>query len=73
MLTKLFYALCLLNGSMNFNQTCTGLSFGGVKKTYESLVTLTLIFKVTGSRRMLKNALSALYLLYGWIKPHLKR
>ena len=49
---------------MNFNQTCTdifwrcknnGLDFGDI------------IFKDTGGQTMLRNAVSALYLLNGWL------
>ena len=48
------------------DQTCTDIYFGDAKKkTNEILVTLTPFFKVIGSQRMLKNALSLLYLLNG--------
>ena len=49
---------------MDYNQTCIDIYFGGAK-TNNILVTLTPFFKVTGSQRMLKNALSPLHLLNG--------
>ena len=64
MLNKL-YALYLLKKSMDYSQTCKDIYFGGEKKNYQILVSLTPFFKVTGSQRMLKKALSPPYLLNG--------
>ena len=49
---------------MNFNQTCTDISFGGAKN-YEILETLTLFFKLTGGQRMLKKNFHFIYRIDG--------
>ena len=66
MLKKALFALFLLKGYMDFNQTCTDI-FLGSGKNLSDFGDLDHMFKVTGGQRMLKNTLSTLYLLEGLI------
>ena len=66
MLKKALFALYLLKGWMNFNQSCTDISLGDRKELIR-FWDLDLTFKVTGGQRKLKKALSALCFLKGWM------